>query len=146
VRQNCPLSPQPKKEVIMSRKLDNIEKTFAIVANNPVSAITSATLRTITNPFRAKRQSFSTYYAQNRKNSLKHQQISIAVKECNECDAKDYGILSKLHTKGSIKSNHTFFQGKEDKHTTYYGKNTFCAKHKMDALDAQKNYMTARDC
>jgi hypothetical protein len=136
---------QPKKEVIMSRKLDNIDKTFAIVAHNPVSAITSATLRTLTNPFRAQRQSFSTYYAKNREYSLKHQQISITIKECNNCDAKNHGILSKWHKQGDIRSHATQFAMGENKPATYYGKDTFCAEHKDDAFAAQGNYRRARD-
>jgi hypothetical protein len=136
---------QPKKEVIMSRKLDNIDKAFAIVAHNPISAVTSATIRTISNPFRAKRQSFSTYYAQNREESLKYQRINIAVKECDKCDAKDYGILSKWHKQGDIKEHSRPIARGENSPTTYYGKNTFCDEHKQDATTAQSNYRNARD-
>ena len=108
-----------------------IEDALTAVACNPVSAATTATFRVLTNPFRTDRESFSTYYAQNRYYSLKYKNIDTAVKECTECDAKNYGIASSWHEAGE--------QGFLSK--KIYSKDTFCPEHKKQAIKAQWIYV-----
>lgn len=101
---------------------------------NPVTATVSASAQILTNPFRKNRRSFRGAYNTSRFYSLFYSRTHDAVKACDVCDAKVWGVETKFIKAGSRRpfdySNDPKLQERD----------TFCADHKADAFKCQEIY------
>lgn len=112
-----------------------METAMVFTLTNPVTAGTKTVLGVLSNPFRSERKSAAEYYFSQRRFSNKVEKIDKAVRACEHCDAKPFGVSTRYRKAGSLSVYYPYEP---------YEKSTFCDEHVDEALAAQRIVAGAR--